>query len=104
MDGMLSASEYAGLPISMLEALAMGGPIYSTDVGDVALILDEYGAGSVTPAAWDLATYLEGFERWARDLALWRERASAAAAKIRLRFGSAEVAKNYEKCFRKALE
>ena len=32
---LLSASEYEGLPISMLEALAMGVPVYSTDVGDV---------------------------------------------------------------------
>lgn len=103
MDGMLGSSEYEGLPISMLEALAMGVPIYSTDVGDVALVLADYNAGRVTDADWDLARYLAGFEEWTRDLARYRQSAQHSAAQVRRRFGSESVAAQYERCFRKSL-
>jgi len=102
MDGLLGASEYEGLPISMLEALAMGVPVYSTDVGDVALVLADYGAGSVTAAEWNLERYLNGFEQWGQKLPEYRRNALAAAGQVRERFGSAAVAAEYERCFNKA--
>ncbi len=102
MDGLLSASEYEGLPISMLEALAMGVPIYSTDVGDVALILEEYGTGAITPCDWNLARYSAGFETWLGHLDRYRENAIKAAPLIRERFGSVAVAAQYEKSFVRA--
>ncbi len=103
MDGMLGSSEYEGLPISMLEALAMGVPVYSTDVGDVALVLADYDAGCVTEAEWRLARYLAGFEEWARRLARYRHNAQGSSAQVRERFGSASVAAQYERCFRKSM-
>lgn len=102
MDGMLGASAYEGLPISMLEALAMGVPVFSTDVGDVGLILSEYDAGTVTPAAWDLSRYLADFENWMTGLLGYRNNARQSAAQIRERFGSAAVAAEYERSFQKA--
>jgi len=102
MDGLLSASEYEGLPISMLEALAMGVPIYSTDVGDVGLVLREYNSGLVIPSTWDAERYLAGFEHWAATVAEYRQSARNAAPKVRLRFGSEAVAGQYEKSFEKA--
>ncbi len=104
IDGMLCASEYEGLPISMLEALAMGVPVYSTDVGDVALVLADYDAGCVTAADWNTERYLAGFEEWTRDLARYRQNAQQAAPEVRRRFGSAAIAAEYERCFRKSLE
>jgi len=102
MDGMLGASAYEGLPISMLEALAMGVPVFSTDVGDVGLILSEYSAGAVTPAAWELSRYLADFEHWVTGLPHYRNNAPQSAPHVRHRFGSAAVAAEYESSFQKA--
>jgi glycosyltransferase involved in cell wall biosynthesis len=100
MSGLLCASEYEGLPISMLEAIAMGVPVFSTDVGDVGIILREYQCGEITSAAWDLRRYAAAFESWKAKLPF---RALEAAAKIRKRFGGPAVAAVYDECFRKAL-
>ena len=67
MSGLLSASEYEGLPISMLEAIAMGVPVFSTDVGDVGIILHEYQCGEITDAEWDLDRYSAAFAAWKRS-------------------------------------
>ena len=103
MEGMLGTSQYEGLPISMLEALAMGVPIFSTDVGDVALVLADYEAGSVTDSAWDLSRYISGFEAWFRHLSRYRKNAELAAPLVRQRFGSKAVANQYEKSFESAI-
>jgi len=104
IDGLLSTSKYEGLPISMLEALAMGVPVFSTDVGDVGLVLAEYQAGAVTAADWDGARYSNDFEQWAKELKTWRENARAAAPRVRERFGSEAVAAQYNQCFERAIQ
>jgi glycosyltransferase involved in cell wall biosynthesis len=101
MSGLLSASEYEGLPISMLEAIAMGVPVFSTDVGDVGLILEEYDCGAVTPAEWDLDRYCTAFEEWRTKLPY---QAVEAAPKVRERFGGPAVAALYHQSFRRALK
>jgi glycosyltransferase involved in cell wall biosynthesis len=40
-DAFVMSSAYEGLPIAMLEALASGVPVVSTDVGDVARVLKD---------------------------------------------------------------
>jgi glycosyltransferase involved in cell wall biosynthesis/GT2 family glycosyltransferase len=101
MSGLLSVSEYEGLPISMLEAIAMGVPVFSTDVGDVGIILHEYQCGEITAAAWDLERYSAGFAAWKKKLPF---RAVEAAPKVRERFGGPAVAGLYDACFRRAIE
>ena len=103
MSGLLITSAYEGLPISMLEALAMGVPVLATDVGDVGLILEEYDAGTVTPADWDLDRYLAAFAEWTANLDLWASRAQQAAPKIRERFAGPAVARQYDQCWRRAM-
>ncbi len=104
MSGLLGTSQYEGLPISMLEALAMGVPIFSTDVGDVGIVLDEYSAGRVTGAQWDLERYLHHFEQWEAQLDHWQKHAQAAAAQVRTRFAGAQVARLYDACWRRAMD
>ena len=103
MSGLVSTSAYEGLPISMLEALSMGVPIFGTDVGDVGLILEEYGAGRVTAAEWDLERYLAAFERWLAELPRWTTGAQEAAARVRQRFAGETVAGQYDQCWRRAI-
>jgi glycosyltransferase involved in cell wall biosynthesis len=100
MTGLLSSSEYEGLPISMLEAIAMGVPVFSTDVGDVGIILGEYGCGKITPVEWNLDRYTADFLAWRKMLPF---RAMEAAPKVRQRFGGPAVAALYDECFQKAL-
>jgi glycosyltransferase involved in cell wall biosynthesis len=100
MSGLLSASEYEGLPISMLEAIAMGVPVFSTDVGDVGLILGEYECGEITAVEWDLDRYSASFDAWKVKLPF---QAVSAAPKVRVRFGGPAVASLYDDCFRRAL-
>ena len=100
MSGLLSVSKYEGLPISMLEAIAMGVPVYSTDVGDVGIILNEYGCGEITDVDWDLDRYSTGFEEWKKKLPFG---APEAASRVRERFGGPSVAALYDACFRRAL-
>lgn len=101
MSGLLSTSAYEGLPISMLEAIAMGVPVFSTDVGDVGLILDEYNCGAITAADWNLARYARDFEAWREGLPF---QAQDAASKIRERFAGKNVAALYDESFRRALD
>jgi glycosyltransferase involved in cell wall biosynthesis len=100
MSGLLSASEYEGLPISMLEAIGMGVPVFSTDVGDVGIILREYDCGEVTAVEWHLESYCGGFDEWKTKIPF---RAIDAAPKVRERFGGPAVAALYDACFRRAL-
>jgi glycosyltransferase involved in cell wall biosynthesis len=100
MSGLLSVSEYEGLPISMLEAIAMGVPVFSTDVGDVGIILNEYVCGEITPVEWNLARYSADFQAWKGKLPF---QAPEAARKVRQRFGGPSVASLYHSCFRRAL-
>ena len=103
MSGLLGTSAYEGLPISMLEGLSMGVPVFATDVGDVEIVLKQYAAGEVTAAEWNADRYLEGFHAWLANLPGWQARARAAAPSIRKRFAGPQVAKLYDTCFRRAM-
>lgn len=50
IDALLITSAYEGLPIAMIEALASGVPVISTDVGDIKAVLDAHKAGQIVPA------------------------------------------------------
>ena len=47
VDAYVVTSEYEGLPIALIEAIAMGVPALSTDVGDIRHVLETYDAGQV---------------------------------------------------------
>ena len=49
-DGLLVTSDIEQFPTVMLESLACGTPVFSTDVGDVSLVLSEPSMGLVCPA------------------------------------------------------
>lgn len=101
-DGLVICSEYEGLPISMLESLAMGVPVLSTPVGDVPLVLAEYEVGRIVPKIGDADILFEAFQSWRRELPALRARARTAAPRIAERFSAAAAAAAYETSFRRA--
>jgi glycosyltransferase involved in cell wall biosynthesis len=104
-EGLVLTSEYEGLPVVLLEALAMGRPALATDVGDVRLILEEYGSGALLPtsALDDESELLAAWQAWRNRFDAYREAAREAAPLVRERFGSARVAAQYDACWRKAM-
>lgn len=103
LSGFVVTSEYEGLPIAMLQAIAMGLPVAATDTGDIALVVDRYRAGAVIPDINDLETALCVYREWRDSLDVWRAHALAAAPRIREEFSAEATAARYDECFRAAM-
>ena len=97
--GYLITSEYEGLPIAMIEALCMGVPIFSADVGDIGLFVERFKAGVVFPAGAGLKEIEHSFEEWLERREEYQENARAAASAVREFFDSRAIAEQYERCF-----
>ena len=101
-SGLILTSEFEGMPIVILEALCMGVPVLSTDVGDVKLMLDEYGAGLVISEIGDIACVERGYENWLAGLKTYRMNARANAETVRRRFSGETVAQQYADSWERA--
>ena len=101
-SGIIFTSAYEGLPIAMLEAIAMEVPCFATDVGDIADVLREYSGGEVFPVTLEADDVTEAFESW-----LTRREEYAASLHLRSedileRFSSTNIAEHYVACWQKA--
>lgn len=102
LAGLIVSSHYEGLPIAMLEAMAMGVPVYATDVGDIGPVLDDYHTGFVSSDIAGGAEFGAGFLKWRDQLPAFTVAARDAAPRVRARFGVAAIARNYEECWESA--
>src|SRR2546427_6326963 len=91
------------MPIVVLEALCMGVPVLATDVGDVKLMLEEYGAGLVISEIGNLDCLEQGYERWVANLDTYRKNAQANAETVRKRFSGEAVARQYAQSWERAV-
>ena len=103
LSGLIVTSQYEGLPIVALEAMAMGVPVLSTDVGDLNLVFSEHGVGSLFRDVGNPELQYDDFKTWRNDLDRAADLARAAAAEIRERFSSAKIAAEYDACWRTAM-
>jgi glycosyltransferase involved in cell wall biosynthesis len=104
MDVFCMSSDSEQMPVAMVEAMASGLAVVSTDVGDVAAILpDEQARWVVTlgerESAWPLA---EKLTELLRDLPRARELGRANRARATERFGFERMLAAYDELWRAA--
>jgi glycosyltransferase involved in cell wall biosynthesis/GT2 family glycosyltransferase len=101
-NGMVITSIYEGLPIAMLEALAVGIPVLATDVGDIRLVLEEYGSGLVSDAIDHQGKATMPPKLWEDfidKLPTLTVAAESSAAKVTERFNTHTISSQYNKLF-----
>jgi glycosyltransferase involved in cell wall biosynthesis len=103
-DGIVFTSEYEGLPIAMLEAISMGVPVFSTDVGDIADVLKEYGGGEVVQSSCNEKEFYEAFSHWLHRCKEYANNLISQEHRILDRFSSINIAKQYETCWENAIK
>jgi glycosyltransferase involved in cell wall biosynthesis len=95
-------SEAEGLPMALIEAIAVGTPIVATDVGDIAWFLETSGAGICVPAG-DEEAFTVACGEVLGDPEL-RERLAQAARDGSTEFDAAKMVRRYEAVLEAAVE
>jgi glycosyltransferase involved in cell wall biosynthesis/GT2 family glycosyltransferase len=102
LDGLVVTSEFEGLPLVVLEALAMGVPVLSSDVGAIHDVLSRYGSGLVYAPPGDLAALFTAFSEFRTKLNVLTKAAVDNAEKVSVDFSSKRMANEYATCFERA--
>lgn len=102
-DGIVFTSSYEGLPIAMIEALAMGVPAFSTDVGDIADVLTEFGGGMVLPVQHSVIQLEEAFKLWLSQREIYVMNLKQNEENILKKFSSENISKQYVHCWDKLM-
>ena len=101
-EAIMFTSLYEGLSIALLEALSVGTPAMSTDVGDTKLILDKFENGLVFPKIGDINGYFSGFEHFLANKDFFKRNAEKNKEKIASLFSPGNIASQYAMCFENA--
>ena len=102
LAGLVITSEYEGGPIVLLEALACGVPVMSTDVGLARMLLEHYQSGLVVPFVAGERAFADCFVAWKSHLEFYRQGARAGAAGIKRQFSQSTIAYDYLNCWNRA--
>ncbi len=100
---MVITSAFEGLPIAMLEALSMGVPVISTDVGDIKIVLDKYNAGTVVEKIGDLNCWCDSFEKFKHQLEMLSTNIQYHSNAVIEQFSSTNIAVQYQNCWNEAI-
>ena len=103
LSGLIITSSFEGLPVAMLEALSLGVPVLSTDVGAVAEVLERYGSGMVFGPIGDIDALEQAFYGFVRSLEALHFCAVESVRALTEDFSSARMASEYQSCFEKAI-
>lgn len=96
IDGLVICSDYEGLPIALLECMAMGIPFLSTDVGDVGIVQKAYGGGLIVD---DWSDSEPAFRHWLTQLPRLRGELQASRERLLRDFSSKTLAADYDRLF-----
>jgi glycosyltransferase involved in cell wall biosynthesis len=97
IDGLIIVSAFEGLPGVMLETLALGKPALATDVGDIALILNESKSGMIIGEWGHAELNWRSFMAFRERLTEFSENAMRRRGDILDRFSSAKIAEAYDR-------
>lgn len=98
-DLFLLTSTSEGIPLTIIEAMAAGLPVVSTDVGGTAEVVVEGQTGSLAPARDD-AALAGAILRLAGDPALRRRQGEAGRQRAKDRFSEQAMAERYDRAYR----
>jgi glycosyltransferase involved in cell wall biosynthesis len=102
IDGLVMVSLFEGLPIVCIEAMCVGTPIFSTDVGDIALFVNENSNGVITKSH-EIEDIKGDFDRFYADLSQYKENAINCTEQSLEFFSSERAAGLMKKSFEKAM-
>jgi glycosyltransferase involved in cell wall biosynthesis len=86
LSGLVITSLPGQDPNVMLEALACGIPVFSTDFGQATWVLGDYGSGLVVNYDPERKDFADCFKLWKDNLEVYRAAAIETAELIRMRF------------------
>lgn len=101
-DAVVLASASEGTPATLIEALAAGRPVVSTDVGGVSDVVDEGETGFLVPAG-DTEALAERLARLAADPALRETMGSAARERALRRYAVRRLVDDVDALYRELL-
>jgi glycosyltransferase involved in cell wall biosynthesis len=104
LDGLVITSAYEGLPIAMIEALTLAVPVFSSDVGDIGVVLEEFGGGMIYPVDAPASEVQEVFGAWFAEREGYRASLAREEAALIERFSSRRIAGQYVDCFERAMD
>ncbi len=102
-EGIIFTSLYEGLSIALLEALSVGTPGISTDVGDTKLIFDKFGNGLVFSTIGNVKEYFLKFEEFLQQKNIFKANAEKTKEEIAEMFSPSHIALQYISCFNTAI-
>jgi glycosyltransferase involved in cell wall biosynthesis len=91
-----------GLPMSLIEAIAIGTPVVATDVGDVRWLLESTGGG-ICISLGDEGAFVEACGRLLGDEEM-HTRTSRAGERAAGEFDASKMVRRYEEVFEAAIE
>jgi glycosyltransferase involved in cell wall biosynthesis/GT2 family glycosyltransferase len=103
IDGLVILSAFEGLPIAMLETLAFGKPALATDVGDIALVLNEYKSGIIIGEWGNAELNWRSFIEFRERLTEFSENAMRRRGDILDRFSAETIAQAYDRSWSMAM-
>lgn len=102
LDIFAMPSRREGLPMALLEAMAMARPVLATAVGSIPEVIQDGENGLIVPPE-DPAALEAALRRLLADAGLRSRLGAAARATVQARFSSAQTAAAYERLYDEAL-
>jgi glycosyltransferase involved in cell wall biosynthesis len=100
MDVFLSSSDWEGLPVALLEAMAAARPVVATAVGGVAEAIDDAVGALVAPEADALR---DAVQRFVDDPQRRKSAGEAGYARVAARFGVARMSEELNGVYERAM-